>query len=70
MQRIVKSGVQVIHLPEADLKKLNARTIPQREVVQYFGTGMGRMYGIIHWHKPFERNAQGERSEQWIVKRF
>jgi len=31
MQRIVKSGVQVIHLPEADLKKLNARTIPQRD---------------------------------------
>lgn len=31
MQRIVKSGVQVIHLPEGDLKKLNAQTIPQRD---------------------------------------
>jgi TRAP-type C4-dicarboxylate transport system substrate-binding protein len=30
-QRVVKSGVQVIQLPEADLNKLNAQTIPQRE---------------------------------------
>lgn len=30
-QRVVNPGLQVIDLPEADLKKLNALTIPQRE---------------------------------------
>lgn len=31
MKRVVKPGLEVIELPEADLKKLNERTIPQRE---------------------------------------